>query len=198
MAALEGYVTDTSSALFSLGARIAARPSDEIDHLARHAGLAQGIAQVIAALPRDAARRQLFVPLQLLQQHGVGIEEVFSGRQTPKTRARDRSIDRRGAGASHNGDWAARRMCRQTCGRCSCRLRWCAAIWSGCRALIQIPSCRRRRRGCGRCGHCGGRLGRWSLAAEFAPGRLAANSLPLWPIRPSTVSPRSLPAPEIS
>jgi 15-cis-phytoene synthase len=86
MAALEGYITDTSSALFSLCARIAARPSEDTDHLARHAGLAQGIAQVIAALPRDAARRQLFIPLQLLQQHGVGMEEIFSGRQTPKTR----------------------------------------------------------------------------------------------------------------
>ena len=87
MAALEGYVNDTSSALFSLGARIAAQPSDEIDHLARHAGLAQGMAQVIAALPLDAARRQLFVPLQLLQQHGSGMEEVFSGKQTPQARA---------------------------------------------------------------------------------------------------------------
>ena len=87
MAALEGYVNDTSSALFSLGARIAAPPSEEIDHLARHAGLAQGIAQVIAALPLDAARRQLFVPLQLLQQHGSGMEEVFAGKQTPKLRA---------------------------------------------------------------------------------------------------------------
>ena len=87
MAALEGYVTDTSSALFSLGARIAAPPSEAIDHLARHAGLAQGMAQVIAALPLDAARRQLFLPLQLLQQHGSGIEEVFSGKPTPGTRA---------------------------------------------------------------------------------------------------------------
>ena len=87
MAALEGYATETSSALFSLGARIAAPPSAVIDHLARHAGLAQGIAQVIAALPLDAARRQLFVPLQLLQQHGGGIEEVFSGKQTPRVRA---------------------------------------------------------------------------------------------------------------
>jgi phytoene synthase len=87
MAALEGYVTDTSSALFSLGARIAVQPSAVIDHLARHAGLAQGMAQVIAALPLDAARRQLFLPLQLLQQHGSGIEEVFSGKQTPRTRA---------------------------------------------------------------------------------------------------------------
>jgi phytoene synthase len=87
MAALEGYINETSSALFSLGAGIVGRRSDEIEHLARHAGLAQGIAQVMAALPLDASRRQLFVPLQLLQQHGSGMEEVFSGKRTPGTRA---------------------------------------------------------------------------------------------------------------
>ena len=87
MAALEGYLNDTSSALFSLGARVASRPSEAIDHLARHAGLAQGLVQVIATLPWDAARRQLFVPLQLLEQHGSGIGEVFSGKQTPQARA---------------------------------------------------------------------------------------------------------------
>jgi phytoene synthase len=87
MAALEGYINDTSGALFSLGAAIAGRQSDETEHLARHAGLAQGIAQVIAALPLDAARCQLFVPLQLLQQHGTGMDEVFAGKQTPKLRA---------------------------------------------------------------------------------------------------------------
>jgi 15-cis-phytoene synthase len=87
MAALEGYINDTSSALFALGACIAARPSEAIDHLARHAGLALGLVQVIATLPWDAARRQLFVPLQLLESHGSGMEEVFSGKQTPKARA---------------------------------------------------------------------------------------------------------------
>jgi phytoene synthase len=87
MAALEGYIGDTSSALFSLGADIAGHQSAEIEHLARHAGLAQGIVQVIAALPLDASRRQLFVPLQLLEQHGCGIEEVFAGKETPKLRA---------------------------------------------------------------------------------------------------------------
>jgi 15-cis-phytoene synthase len=87
MAALEGYIGDTSSALFSLGADIAGQLSPEIEHLARHAGLAQGIAQVIAALPLDASRRQLFVPLQLLEQHGCGMEEVFAGKETPKLRA---------------------------------------------------------------------------------------------------------------
>jgi 15-cis-phytoene synthase len=87
MAALESYLNDTASALFSLGAVIAGGQSGEIEHLARHAGLAQGMAQVMAALPRDASRRQLFVPLQVLQQHGIGMEEVFAGKQTAKLRA---------------------------------------------------------------------------------------------------------------
>jgi phytoene synthase len=87
MAALEGYINDTSSALFSLGTGIVARPSQEVEHLARHAGLAQGMVQVITALPRDASRRQLFVPQQLLESHGCGIEEVFAGKQTPRLRA---------------------------------------------------------------------------------------------------------------
>jgi 15-cis-phytoene synthase len=87
LAALEGYVTDTSSALFVLAARIAGPPSAEVEHLARHAGLAQGFADVIASLPRDASRRQLFLPLQILENHGGSAEEVFSGKQTPNIRA---------------------------------------------------------------------------------------------------------------
>jgi phytoene synthase len=87
MTALEGYINETSSALFSLAARVAGCQSGDVDHLARHAGLAQGIVQVIAALPLDAARRQLFVPLQLLESHGSGMEEVFAGKQTPHVRA---------------------------------------------------------------------------------------------------------------
>lgn len=87
MAALEGYVNDTSSALFSLGAGIAGWQSPEIEHLARHAGLAQGFARVMTTLPLDASRRQLFVPQQLLASHGSGMEEVFAGKETPKLRA---------------------------------------------------------------------------------------------------------------
>jgi phytoene synthase len=87
MAALEGYFHDTSSALFALGARIMGRQSEAIEHLARHAGLAQGFTRVIAALPVDAARRQLFLPLQLLQSHGSGMEQVFALKETPQLRA---------------------------------------------------------------------------------------------------------------
>lgn len=87
MAALEGYLSATSSALFALAARILAQPSTEAEHLARHAGLAQGMVQVMANLPRDAAHRQLFVPQQLLESHGSGMEEVFAGKETPTIRA---------------------------------------------------------------------------------------------------------------
>ena len=87
LAALEGYVADTSSPLFALAARIAAAASAEIDHAARHAGLAQGFTQVIAALPRDAARRQLFVPVQLLAKQGIGVEAIFAAKETPPVRA---------------------------------------------------------------------------------------------------------------
>lgn len=87
LAALEGYVHQTDAALFALAARILSPPSAEIEHLARHAGLARGFVQVIASLPRDASRRQLFLPLQFLQAQGSDMEEVFAGRQTPKLRA---------------------------------------------------------------------------------------------------------------
>ena len=77
MAALEGYINDTSSALFSLGAGIAGRQSDEIEHLARHAGLAQGIAQVIAALPLDAVAapvvRAAAIAAAAWQRHGRSV-----------------------------------------------------------------------------------------------------------------------------
>jgi phytoene synthase len=86
VSALEGYANDTSSALFALAARIAGPPSAVTDHLARHAGLAFGFVQAINAMPRDAARRQLFVPLQLLQKHGSGMEQVFAGKQTSQAR----------------------------------------------------------------------------------------------------------------
>jgi phytoene synthase len=87
MAALEAHIGDTSSTLFALAGRILTGEQPEaIDHLAHHAGLALGIAGVIAALPLDASRRQLFVPLELLEQHGSGMEEAFAGKAMPKLR----------------------------------------------------------------------------------------------------------------
>jgi phytoene synthase len=87
MAALESYINDTFSTLFSLAAEITGWQNPEIEHLARHAGLAQGMARVVIAFPLDSSRRQLFLPLQLLERQGSGLEEAFSGKENPKVRA---------------------------------------------------------------------------------------------------------------
>lgn len=87
MAALEGYLGDTGSVLFDLAARILGASTDAVEHAARHAGLAQGIAAIMTALPRDASRRQSFVPQQLLDRHGCALEDVFAGKDTPALRA---------------------------------------------------------------------------------------------------------------
>ena len=46
LSALEGYANDTASTLFMCCARILVRPSEAIDHVARHAGLAYGMVDV--------------------------------------------------------------------------------------------------------------------------------------------------------
>lgn len=87
MAALEQYLGDTSCALFSLSSRVVGQRPEETDHLARHAGLAGGMSRVIASFGFDASRRQSYVPLKLLEQHGVDLEQMFTGRDTSSVRA---------------------------------------------------------------------------------------------------------------
>lgn len=87
LSALEGYCNDTAATLFMCCSRVLVRPTEAIDHVARHAGLAYGMIEVINRLPQDAARRQLFLPEQLLKQHGSSAAEVYAGKQTPKARA---------------------------------------------------------------------------------------------------------------
>jgi phytoene synthase len=107
MAALEGYLQDTNSALFSLGAAAAGWQSPDIEHLARHAGLAQGMAQAVVALPLDAARRQLFGEPR--QRHGRGV----CGQGNPKTAGGAQSTAERGPCASgHRPEAAAGRRAR--------------------------------------------------------------------------------------
>lgn len=87
MAVLEQHLDDTSCVLLSLAARIAGHQSEETDHLVHHAGLACGIARARATFGRDASRRQLFVPRDLLERHGCDLEQVFAGRDSQQLHA---------------------------------------------------------------------------------------------------------------
>jgi phytoene synthase len=51
------------------------------------AGEAQTIANVLAFLPRHAARRQLYVPLEVLRHYRAEPDDLFAMRATPELRA---------------------------------------------------------------------------------------------------------------
>ncbi|MGX7743751.1 phytoene/squalene synthase family protein [Rhodopseudomonas parapalustris] len=88
---LEPHLADTEGSLLALGARVLGQGGDQhadaIDHVARHAGVAVGIARFVARLSYDSARRQLYLPNDVLQRHGCELEQVFSGQAVPALRA---------------------------------------------------------------------------------------------------------------
>ena len=87
LVALEAYLDDTVATLFTVAATILAPASDEVEHAARHAGIAQGLVRALARLPRDASRRQLYLPEDSLAQHNVTNEQIFAGQATPAIKA---------------------------------------------------------------------------------------------------------------
>lgn len=91
LAELESYGYGTAATLIAVAARILA-PAADVEALALHAGLAYAIANLLKAFPLHAARGQLYVPLELLQRHGIGAAEALGakalgGRATPELRA---------------------------------------------------------------------------------------------------------------
>jgi 15-cis-phytoene synthase len=76
IADLEAYAGKTSSALIALATRILGAGADAT---AEPAGIAHGVAALIRAFPLHAARRQLFVPIELLERHKVSPDDIFAG-----------------------------------------------------------------------------------------------------------------------
>jgi phytoene synthase len=79
IADLDAYTSQTFSALIALAAKIL---GIEADAAAGPAGMAQGMTGLIRAFPVHAARRQLYVPGELLERHKVDPEDVFAGRSS--------------------------------------------------------------------------------------------------------------------
>jgi 15-cis-phytoene synthase len=78
VADLEAYARRTSSALLSLAAQVAAGIG--ADAVADPAGIALGMTGILRALPLHVARRQLYVPTEMLDRHQVPLHDVFAGR----------------------------------------------------------------------------------------------------------------------
>jgi len=77
LADLESYASRTSSALFALAAKILAGADAATP--AQPAGIAYAVAGLLRALPLHAARRQLYVPAELLDRYQVPIDDVLAG-----------------------------------------------------------------------------------------------------------------------
>jgi len=75
---LETYIRRTSSSLISLAALILAEA--DFEAAAGPAGLASGLAQILRAFPIHVARRQLYLPTEILDRHQVALHDLFAGR----------------------------------------------------------------------------------------------------------------------
>jgi phytoene synthase len=88
LAELGDYGRATSAALIALSARIlGVDDASGLRKLAFHAGLAHVITGVLQALPIHAARGQLYVPIEVLDRHGVSREDIAARPATPELRA---------------------------------------------------------------------------------------------------------------
>jgi 15-cis-phytoene synthase len=80
VAEVEDYALKTTSAVIAVAAQIL---GVDAAAAAGPAGLAYALTELLAAVPGHAARRQLYLPVELLDRHGVAAAEVFASRSSP-------------------------------------------------------------------------------------------------------------------
>jgi phytoene synthase len=84
----DDYADATSSAVIEVAARILGGDGMQgPGRLALHAGLGYATAGLLQAFPIHAARGQIFLPLEVLQRHGVRLEDLAAQHATPELRA---------------------------------------------------------------------------------------------------------------
>jgi phytoene synthase len=81
LADLDAYGRDTDGALMSLAARVLGE--EEATGAAASAGVACAVTHRLRTFAADVARRQLFVPLELLDRHGVARATIEARQSSP-------------------------------------------------------------------------------------------------------------------
>lgn len=88
VAELQSYASKTDGTIFEAAGQILQGGIElSLAPLATEAGLAQTMANMLALLPRHAARHQLYLPLELLRHYGATAEDLFALRATGELRA---------------------------------------------------------------------------------------------------------------
>ena len=90
---LEQYAQRTSSALIDLAGSHPVRTVFSVDPAIEqiwpevHAGIAYAISGLLLALPVHSLRRQLYLPVDLMQRYGAEAADVYAANATPELRA---------------------------------------------------------------------------------------------------------------
>lgn len=86
-AELQGYAARTTGVVFELAIQILGGAMDSVvvKH-AGNAGYAHAIANILTRLPIHSSRRQLYVPLEALHEHGAREEDFFALQPTKEVR----------------------------------------------------------------------------------------------------------------
>jgi phytoene synthase len=81
---LDRYGAEAQGAVFSLAGQILGANGEEVS---RHAGIAYAVMNVLFDLGRHAAQRRLYVPMEVLERHGVNRESIYAREATPGLQA---------------------------------------------------------------------------------------------------------------
>jgi phytoene synthase len=86
LADLDTYARDTDGTLMSLAARVLGG-DEAATGAAANACVAYAVTSRLRSFPADVARRQMFVPLELLDRHGVARVAIEAHQDSPELRA---------------------------------------------------------------------------------------------------------------
>ena len=76
---LEGYLGETSSVLFQLATRILSNNSlQNLSDACGHAGVAYGLTNLLRAFPLHCRRRQLYIPVEVIQKYEVTENDLYN------------------------------------------------------------------------------------------------------------------------
>ena len=84
--ALLAYAQKSCTTPIALAARVLAGQDAPALAAASSSGFAFGLSETLRRLAQAASRRRLYVPLDVLERHGVRIDDVFVGKATPELR----------------------------------------------------------------------------------------------------------------
>lgn len=83
----EAYAAKTSTAILELAVHVLAGRRYADTGVIVNAGTAFALRNILTAFPQHSARRQVYVPTDILNHYGAKLEDAFSGKVTPEWRA---------------------------------------------------------------------------------------------------------------